>query len=144
MEVHFLDKAVASAFDDVRVKLAGANLRFAGCGRCTISQPNSYPQKVTAGSVFVNICKSRSLDSHSYSVHWCIGRKRFRRTFSHQEMSDSPTMLFRNYRELVTEQQAKEWFSLFPKNLRELNRPPKDPVQLTDSPATAATTYEPH
>jgi hypothetical protein len=23
-------------------------------------------------------------------------------------------MLFRNYRELVTEQQAKEWFSLYP------------------------------
>lgn len=30
------------------------------------------------------------------------------------EMGNSPSMLFRNYRELVTEQQAKEWFSLFP------------------------------
>lgn len=30
------------------------------------------------------------------------------------EMGNSPGMLFRNYRELVTEQQAKDWFSLFP------------------------------
>jgi integrase len=30
------------------------------------------------------------------------------------EMGNSPSMLFRNYRELVTEQQAKEWFSIFP------------------------------
>lgn len=30
------------------------------------------------------------------------------------EMGNSPAMLFRNYRELVTEQQAKKWFSLFP------------------------------
>jgi integrase len=36
------------------------------------------------------------------------------------EMGNSPAMLFRNYRELVTEQQAKEWFSLFPP--REVHR----------------------
>ena len=30
------------------------------------------------------------------------------------EMGNSPSMLFRNYRELVTEEQAKEWFSIFP------------------------------
>ena len=30
------------------------------------------------------------------------------------EMGNSPSMLFRNYRELVTEEQAKEWFSSFP------------------------------
>jgi integrase len=30
------------------------------------------------------------------------------------EMGNSPSMLFRNYRELVTEKQAKEWFSILP------------------------------
>jgi len=30
------------------------------------------------------------------------------------EMGNSPSMLFRNYRELVTEEQSKEWFSIFP------------------------------
>ena len=30
------------------------------------------------------------------------------------EMGNSPAMLFRNYRELVTEQQAHEWFALMP------------------------------
>lgn len=30
------------------------------------------------------------------------------------EMGNSPSMLFRNYRELVTDEQAKEWFSIFP------------------------------
>lgn len=30
------------------------------------------------------------------------------------EMGNSPSMLFRNYRELVTEKQAKDWFSLMP------------------------------
>ena len=30
------------------------------------------------------------------------------------EMGNSPTMLFRNYRELVTEKQAAEWFSVLP------------------------------
>jgi hypothetical protein len=29
-------------------------------------------------------------------------------------MGNSPSMLFRNYRELVTEKQAKEWFSILP------------------------------
>lgn len=31
------------------------------------------------------------------------------------EMGNSPAMLFRNYRELVSEQQAAEWFSVLPK-----------------------------
>lgn len=31
------------------------------------------------------------------------------------EMGNSPTMLFRNYRELVTEKQAAEWFAALPK-----------------------------
>ena len=31
------------------------------------------------------------------------------------EMGNSPSMLFRNYRELVTEKQAAEWFSVLPK-----------------------------
>ena len=31
------------------------------------------------------------------------------------EMGNSPTMLFRNYRELVTEKQAGEWFAVLPK-----------------------------
>ena len=30
------------------------------------------------------------------------------------EMGNSPSMLFRNYRELVTEQQAAEWFAVLP------------------------------
>lgn len=30
------------------------------------------------------------------------------------EMGNSPAMLFRNYREIVTEQQAAEWFSVLP------------------------------
>ncbi len=30
------------------------------------------------------------------------------------EMGNSPSMLFRNYRELVTEEQAKQWFSVMP------------------------------
>jgi integrase len=32
------------------------------------------------------------------------------------EMGNSPAMLFRNYRELVTEAQAAEWFALFPQS----------------------------
>ena len=34
------------------------------------------------------------------------------------EMGNSPSMLFRNYRELVTEKQAAEWFSLLPRVAR--------------------------
>ena len=30
------------------------------------------------------------------------------------EMGNSPAMLFRNYRELVTEKQAAEWFAVLP------------------------------
>jgi integrase len=33
------------------------------------------------------------------------------------EMGNSPSMLFRNYRELVTEQQAQEWFGLMPQEV---------------------------
>jgi len=41
------------------------------------------------------------------------------------EMGNSPSMLFRNYRELVTEQQAKEWFSVLPeiKSVRRASSP---------------------
>lgn len=35
------------------------------------------------------------------------------------EMGNSPSMLFRNYRELVTEKQATEWFSVRPKATRD-------------------------
>jgi integrase len=34
------------------------------------------------------------------------------------EMGNSPSMLFRNYRELVTEQQATEWFALTPAQVK--------------------------
>ena len=34
------------------------------------------------------------------------------------EMGNSPSMLFRNYRELVTEQQAHEWFALTPAQVK--------------------------
>ena len=34
------------------------------------------------------------------------------------EMGNSPSMLFRNYRELVTEKQATEWFSVLLKATR--------------------------
>ncbi len=34
------------------------------------------------------------------------------------EMGNSPTMLFRNYRELVTEKQAADWFSVLPTETR--------------------------
>jgi len=34
------------------------------------------------------------------------------------EMGNSPSMLFRNYRELVTEQQAQEWFALMPEKAK--------------------------
>lgn len=40
------------------------------------------------------------------------------------EMGNSPSMLFRNYRELVTEQQAAEWFSILP--ARKKNPVPAD------------------
>ena len=34
------------------------------------------------------------------------------------EMGNSPSMLFRNYRELVTEEDAKEWFALTPERVK--------------------------
>ena len=34
------------------------------------------------------------------------------------EMGNSPSMLFRNYRELVTEKQAMDWFSVLPAKAR--------------------------
>ena len=37
------------------------------------------------------------------------------------EMGNSPSMLFRNYRELVTEQQAQEWFALTPAQVKTLH-----------------------
>jgi hypothetical protein len=41
------------------------------------------------------------------------------------EMGNSPSMLFRNYRELVTEQEAKGWFSVLPSAK-------KSPVPMND------------
>ena len=38
------------------------------------------------------------------------------------EMGNSPSMLFRNYRELVTEKQATEWFSVLPKATRAVEK----------------------
>ena len=40
------------------------------------------------------------------------------------EMGNSPSMLFRNYRELVTEKQAEEWFTVLP-----LQIPPRNSRQ---------------
>jgi hypothetical protein len=37
------------------------------------------------------------------------------------EMGNSPSMLFRNYRELVTEQEAQAWFALTPEKVKEPN-----------------------
>lgn len=34
------------------------------------------------------------------------------------EMGNSPSMLFRNYRELVTEHEAREWFGLTPERVK--------------------------
>ena len=51
------------------------------------------------------------------------------------EMGNSPTMLFRNYRELVTEKQAAEWFAVLPKkNPQRRNRRTK----RRDEPLTIA------
>ena len=36
------------------------------------------------------------------------------------EAGNSPKMLFEHYRELVTEDEAKEWFGLTPKRVREI------------------------
>jgi hypothetical protein len=36
------------------------------------------------------------------------------------EAGNSPKMLFEHYRELVTETEGKEWFSLTPKKVREM------------------------
>jgi len=50
------------------------------------------------------------------------------------EMGNSPSMLFRNYRELVTEQQAKDWFTVMP----ELKVVPKPPPAEPESATVAA------
>ncbi len=50
------------------------------------------------------------------------------------EMGNSPSMLFRNYRELVTEPQAKEWFSVLP----ELKVVPKPEAAEPESATVAA------
>ena len=39
------------------------------------------------------------------------------------EMGNSPSMLFRNYRELVTEKQALDWFSVLPAEARAAKKP---------------------
>ncbi len=41
------------------------------------------------------------------------------------EMGNSPAMLFRNYRELVTEQQAADWFGMLPQSEKRANRRPE-------------------
>jgi integrase len=45
------------------------------------------------------------------------------------EMGNSPTMLFRNYRELVTEKQAAEWFSVLPTVTRSAHKTSKPILQ---------------
>jgi integrase len=42
------------------------------------------------------------------------------------EMGNSPAMLFRNYRELVTEKQAAEWFAVLPETKRSAKPTPKE------------------
>ncbi len=42
------------------------------------------------------------------------------------EMGNSPAMLFRNYRELVTEKQAAEWFAVLPETKRSTKPTPKE------------------
>jgi len=42
------------------------------------------------------------------------------------EMGNSPAMLFRNYRELVTEKQAAEWFAVLPEIKRSAKPTPKE------------------
>jgi integrase len=45
------------------------------------------------------------------------------------EMGNSPAMLFRNYRELVTERQAAEWFAVLPETKRSAKPTPKEIVR---------------
>jgi integrase len=45
------------------------------------------------------------------------------------EMGNSPAMLFRNYRELVTEKEASEWFAVRPETKRSARRSAKETAQ---------------
>ena len=66
---------------------------------------------VEGGTVFEFIWKPNAL-RHSYAIYRMADIKDAARVAL--EMGNSPTMLFRNYRELVTEKQAAEWFSVLP------------------------------
>lgn len=44
--------------------------------------PNSYPRIVKSGSVTVKIYRCRNGKYFTYTVHWLIGKRRFRRSFS--------------------------------------------------------------
>lgn len=65
------------------------------------------------GEVFEFTWKPNAL-RHSYASYRLADIKDAARVAL--EMGNSPAMLFRNYRELVTEQQAAEWFAVLPES----------------------------
>ena len=78
---------------------------------CEARQRFCKKEMVESGEVVEFIWKPNAL-RHSYASYRMADIKDAARVAL--EMGNSPTMLFRNYRELVTEQQAAEWFSVLP------------------------------
>ncbi len=75
------------------------------------------------GEVFQFTWKPNAL-RHSYASYRLADIKDAARVAL--EMGNSPAMLFRNYRELVTEQQAAEWFGVLPQSEKRANRRPEE------------------
>jgi integrase len=67
---------------------------------------------IKSGDKFIQFTWKPNALRHSYASYRLADIKDAARVAL--EMGNSPAMLFRNYRELVSEQQAKEWFSLLP------------------------------
>ncbi len=67
---------------------------------------------ITEGDEVVEFTWKPNALRHSYASYRLADIKDAARVAL--EMGNSPTMLFRNYRELVTEKQATEWFSVLP------------------------------
>ena len=78
---------------------------------CEARQRFCKKEMVESGEVVEFIWKPNAL-RHSYASYRMADIKDAARVAL--EMGNSPTMLFRNYRELVTEKQAAEWFSVLP------------------------------
>jgi integrase len=71
---------------------------------------------ISVGGVTVKFVWKPNALRHSYASYRLAEIKDAARVAL--EMGNSPSMLFRNYRELVTDEQAKEWFSQFPATVR--------------------------